>query len=114
MQIYGLRTRYSAALKKAKIIERPELTRTEESPPSPRRGHRPEAAVQAPAVSRYGLSALLTPDDPALHRQVSHQAGVSYSDEARIANQISELRRALTDIRSLQNMSTQLGPAVYA
>jgi len=114
MQIYGLRSRYAAAIKKAKIVERPELSGQELKGNA--QGDRQEMSESRdlPKISRHGLSALLTPDDPSLHRQIAHQAGNSYSDEARISQQISHLRRALADIRNLQNLSSQLGPAVYA
>ncbi len=54
------------------------------------------------------------PSDDALQRQVSHSAGKSYSDEAKLAIKIRELQRALKDIHQLQRLSSQMGPAVYA
>ena len=115
MQIYGLRSRYTSAIKKAKIIERPELSALTNQKTSDSAGHsRASSDLSVPEVSRHGLSALFTPDDPSLHRQVAHQAGASYADEARVAAQIKHLKRTLLDIRNLQHMSTQLGPAVYA
>jgi len=104
-----------AALKKAAIIQRPELSALESEDNSTRVTLSEESQTSAPPkVSQHGLSSLLTPDDPSLHRQVAHQAGKSYADEARIANQIKSLKRALTDIHRLQSLSVQLGPAVYA
>jgi hypothetical protein len=114
MQIYGLSSRYSAAIKKAKIVGRPELSSQEMKGPSGGDAESMSESMERPKVSRHGLSALLRPDDPSLHRQIAHQAGNSYSDEARISQQISSLRRTLVDIRNLQNISSQLGPAVYA
>ena len=114
MQIYGLSSRYSAAIKKAKIIDRPELSALDAQRASGIRADDQTRYADVPKISRHGLSALLTPDDPSLHRQVAHQAGASYAHEARLQNRMRELRQTLLDIRSLQNMSTQLGPAVYA
>jgi len=115
MQVYGLRSTYAAAIKKARIIGRPEL----DALGADEQGSRVTLSEDGlgaipPDITEHGLSSLLTPDDPALHRQVSHQAGQSYGDEARIANQINGLKRTLADIRRLQNLSVQLGPAVYA
>ena len=114
MQIYGLSSRYSAAIKKAKIIDRPELSVIEAQRGTGFQDDDQMRYADVPKISRHGLSALLTPDDPSLHRQIAHQAGASYADEARLENRMRQLRRTLIDIRSLQNMSTQLGPAVYA
>ena len=115
MQIYGIRSKYMAALKKAVIIQRPEISAQGVEENSTRVSLSEDSLfIEAPLVTRHGLSALSTPDDPSLHRQVAHQAGHSYADEARIAHQIKNLKRALSDIHRLQNLSVQLGPAVYA
>ena len=112
MQIHGLRTSYATAIKKARTLGRPHLHANQPQIPSPSPSV-PEAP-STPEVSRHGLSGLMMPSDDALQRQVSHSAGKSYSDEAKLAIKIRELQRALKDIHQLQRLSSQMGPAVYA
>ena len=117
MQLYGMRTMYGGALKRVRSLGRGKaLAGGSAQPTSAEFGGTSVSLSQALAQTReetagQGLAAYFTPNGHSVRRNVAHLAGQSHADEARLSNQLRQLRAALYQINQLQHAAYGMGPA---
>ena len=117
MQLYGMRTVYGSALKQARSLGRGNTRAGGSAQPSSAEfGGTSVSLSQALAKTReetagQGLAAFFTPNGQSVRRNVAHLAGKSHADEARLSNQMRQLRAALYKINQLQHAAYGMGPA---